>query len=371
MKYVIGCNFFNNRLLFQTKASGVTDLSIINCTFKNITLPESAMGIIGTTKNVKNCLFENITHKDRYAALIGRGTSSSSYYSADDMKIENCIFKNCVAAMMVNFFQYTKDKTASEIAGRMYVNNCSFINCNPTTSMVCAVNTGYVTNSYFKGAVVVTNSSFYLNKSVRLYYPTSDSYLTYCSAYNNTIVLWNYSLDSDVEKSEINFEYTGLPSLISTTRTNLVAPKFDDDQCFVLVNTTLPNNNQKFNLVVRDVNNSVVLTSSVFTDENGKASFDCSSLDIGNYTYIIYHNDYNAILDSGLLTIEGYPELVINSITIGYGQKYYNITGAFKFASRTSGMASTLNLSTSSGIRLGSAVVNDDGTWTVTGCYYW
>ena len=41
LKYVIGCNFFNNRLLFQTKASGVTDLSIINCTFKNITLPEN------------------------------------------------------------------------------------------------------------------------------------------------------------------------------------------------------------------------------------------------------------------------------------------------------------------------------------------
>ena len=112
---------------------------------------------------------------------------------------------------------------------------------------------------------------------------------------------------------------------------------------------------------------NVVLTDNVFSDENGQGSFDCSNPPIGNYTYQVYHNKYTGITDSGLLILDGYPELIINSITVGYGQKYYNITGAFKFGSKTSGMASTLNLSTSSGIRLGSAVVNDDGTWTVTG----
>ena len=61
------------------------------------------------------------------------------------------------------------------------------------------------------------------------------------------------------------------------------------------------------------------------------------------------------------------PKINIDSVNIGFGQQYYNISGKIEVESETSGYGALLNLATDDGVFLGSTMVNDDGTWTVSG----
>ena len=66
-------------------------------------------------------------------------------------------------------------------------------------------------------------------------------------------------------------------------------------------------------------------------------------------------------------TITDDPTISIDSANIGFGQQHYNISGRVEVASVNSGYGALLNLTTDDGVFLGSTMVNDDGTWTVSG----
>ena len=280
---VTGCNFFNI-LLSTTVSTGpvIQGQYVVNCSFKNITSFVSNNDMM-TATHIINCTFEECD-----CVYTTGGTVNNGY----NMYIEDSIFINCNGNTLIAARLNTG---SSPNTGRLYVNNCKFIN-----NTLSKGHTGTRTTSEYL-ATVFNNCVFYLNKNVRIF---PDVNTNYCSAFNNTIIAGDYSMDSDVEDSVINFNYSGLSSSVSASRADLVTSRFDNNESFIYVNS-LPTNNQKFDLVVKDINGSVVLNSSVVSDENGKGSFDCSSLDMGNYTYTVYHDTYHTISDSGLLTIDG------------------------------------------------------------------
>ena len=276
---VTGCNFFNI-LLSTTVSTGpvIQGQYVVNCSFKNITSFVSNNDMM-TATHIINCTFEECD-----CVYTTGGTVNNGY----NMYIEDSIFINCNGNTLIAARLNTG---SSPNTGRLYVNNCKFIN-----NTLSKGHTGTRTTSEYL-ATVFNNCVFYLNKNVRIF---PDVNTNYCSAFNNTIIAGDYSMDSDVEDSVINFNYSGLSSSVSASRADLVTSRFDNNESFIYVNS-LPTNNQKFDLVVKDINGSVVLNSSVVSDENGKGSFDCSSLDMGNYTYTVYHDTYHTISDSGLL----------------------------------------------------------------------
>ena len=315
-------------------------LTVDSCSFNNITTTTEAGRIIapvyaGTndvknsnftnsittfysgTVNFENCIFENMTSMNGNRAFI----ETARY-------INNCVLRNITAA-----------HGAIAVYGSIYsISNTFMMNCHATQA-----DYGHsITSSSSSGAKLTNITIFCAEASLKV-------------KNNNITSTLNGIINADPSTGTRNKQIIAIGSA-STIQTNVK-----------ILDGLSPISNQPIVYSFYNSNGILVKSQTVYTDSEGKTSISYSDLDLGNYTYIAKHKTYNELIDQGSLTIDGYPYLVINSITVSYGQKYYNITGAFKFGSRSSGMASTLNLSTSSGIRLGSAVVNDDGTWTVTG----
>ena len=110
---VTGCNFFN---ISTTTANPVIQSKYLaNCSFKNISGTYITGHLISALR-VFNCTVEDC----KYPYIAGGTVSSST-----SCYVEDSIFINCTGAAVIEARIST---TTTPTTGRVYVNNCKFIN---------------------------------------------------------------------------------------------------------------------------------------------------------------------------------------------------------------------------------------------------